>query len=96
MASLSDEERRALNLLAGHSDGCDEAVLLADGVTVRQLAGLVIDGYGAHSRRWSREACRLDENHRGRAAGDPMMRGLSEMSPTSIAPHVRTVLRRYG
>jgi hypothetical protein len=30
MASLSDEERRALNLLAGHSDGCDEAMLLAD------------------------------------------------------------------
>jgi hypothetical protein len=45
MASLSDEERRALNLLAGHSDGCDEAVLLADGVTVGQLAGLVIDGF---------------------------------------------------
>jgi hypothetical protein len=47
MASLSDEERRALNLLAGHSEGCDEAVLLADGVTVGQLAGLVIDGYAA-------------------------------------------------
>jgi hypothetical protein len=44
MASLSDEERRALNLLAGHSEGCDEAVLLADGVTVDQLAWLVIEG----------------------------------------------------
>jgi hypothetical protein len=31
MAKLNDEERRALNLLAGHSEGCDEAVLLADG-----------------------------------------------------------------
>jgi hypothetical protein len=70
MASLSDEERRALNLLAGHPDGCDEAVLLADSVTVGQLAGLVIDGYATGSV----------------AAGDPMMRGLSEMSPTSIAP----------
>jgi hypothetical protein len=45
MANLSDEERRALNLLAGHSDGCDEAVLLANDVTVGQLAGLVIDGF---------------------------------------------------
>jgi hypothetical protein len=45
MANLSDEERRALNLLAGHSDGCDEAALLADGITVGQLAGLVIDGF---------------------------------------------------
>jgi hypothetical protein len=45
MAKLSDEERRALHLLAGHSDGCDEAVLLADGVTIGQLAGLVIDGF---------------------------------------------------
>jgi hypothetical protein len=44
MAKPSDEERRALHLLAGHSDGCDEAVLLADGVSVGQLAGLVIDG----------------------------------------------------
>ena len=49
MASLSDEERRALNLLAGRSDGCDEAVLLADGVTVGQLAGLMIDGYASGS-----------------------------------------------
>jgi hypothetical protein len=49
MASRSDEERRALNLLAGHSDGCDEAMLLADRVTVGQLAGLVIDGYATGS-----------------------------------------------
>jgi hypothetical protein len=45
MANLSDEERRALNLLAGHSDGCDEALLLAEEITVGQLAGLVIDGF---------------------------------------------------
>jgi hypothetical protein len=49
MANLSDEERRALELLAGHSDGCDEAVLLAQGVTVGQLAGLVIDGFATGS-----------------------------------------------
>jgi hypothetical protein len=45
MANLSDQERRALNLLADHSDGCDEAALLAEGATVGQLAGLVIDGF---------------------------------------------------
>jgi hypothetical protein len=49
MAKLSDEERRALNLLAGHSYGCDEAVLLAQGVTIGQLAGLVIDGFAMGS-----------------------------------------------
>jgi hypothetical protein len=49
MAKLSEEERRALNLLAGHSDGCDEAVLLADSFTIRQLAGLVIDGFATGS-----------------------------------------------
>ena len=43
-ANLSDEERRALKSLANHPNGCDEAVLLADGFTVGQLAGLVIDG----------------------------------------------------
>jgi hypothetical protein len=44
MANLGDEERPALEALARHLDGCDEAVLLADGITVGQLAGLVIDG----------------------------------------------------
>jgi hypothetical protein len=41
---LNEKERRALEALARHPDGCDEAVLLADGFTVGQLAGLVIDG----------------------------------------------------
>ena len=49
MAKLSDEERRALNLLAGHAEGCDEAALLADGFTIRLLAGLVIDGFASGS-----------------------------------------------
>jgi hypothetical protein len=44
MVFLSEKERRALEALAHHPDGCDEAVLLADGCTVGQLAGLVIDG----------------------------------------------------
>jgi hypothetical protein len=39
MVVLSDEERRTLNFLARHPDGCDEAVLLTDGFTVRQLSG---------------------------------------------------------
>jgi putative heme iron utilization protein len=45
MATLSDEQRRALRLLARHPDGCAEAVLLADGFHVGQLAVLVIDGF---------------------------------------------------
>jgi hypothetical protein len=43
--SLSHERRRALHLLAGHSDDCDEEVLLANGVTMGQLARLVFDGF---------------------------------------------------
>jgi hypothetical protein len=34
MVVLSEKERRALEALAHHPDGCDEAVLLADGCTV--------------------------------------------------------------
>ena len=41
MTNLSDDDRRALNVLAHHSDGCNEARLLADGFTIRLLAGLV-------------------------------------------------------
>jgi hypothetical protein len=49
MAKLSDEERRALAVLSRHPEGCDEAVLLTDGFTVRQLAGFVIDGFATGS-----------------------------------------------
>jgi hypothetical protein len=49
MVVLSDKERCALKLLAGHSDGCNEAVLLTGGFTVRQLSGLVIDGFATGS-----------------------------------------------
>jgi hypothetical protein len=44
VASLSDKERRVLNLLALNSDGCEETVLLTGGVTAGHLAGLVLDG----------------------------------------------------
>jgi hypothetical protein len=49
MVNLNDEERRALTALARYPDGCDEAVLLTEGLTVGQLAGLVIDGFAAGS-----------------------------------------------
>jgi hypothetical protein len=49
MAKLSDEERRALVVLSRHPEGCEEAVLLTDGFTVRQLAGFVIDGFATGS-----------------------------------------------
>jgi hypothetical protein len=50
MAKLSDEERRALRLLARHTDGCAEAVLLADGFHVGQLAVLVVEGFAKMQR----------------------------------------------
>jgi hypothetical protein len=53
MAKLSDEERRALDVLAHHPDGCAEAVLLGDGFTIRQLSGLTIDGYATLERKRS-------------------------------------------
>jgi hypothetical protein len=51
MINLNDEERRALDELARHSDGCAEAVLVANGSTIRQLSGLVIDGYAGLLRK---------------------------------------------
>ena len=44
MAKLNDDQRRALKTLA-RPDGCAEAMLLADGFSIDQLAGLVIEGY---------------------------------------------------
>jgi hypothetical protein len=43
MAKLNDDQRRALETLA-HQDGCAEAALLADGFSIDQLAGLVVQG----------------------------------------------------
>ena len=50
MAKLNDDQRRALKTLA-HPDGCAEAMLLADGFSIDQLAGLVVGGYAVMQRR---------------------------------------------
>jgi hypothetical protein len=43
--SLTEEQRRALRLLArGGQDGYTEAIMLAHGFTISMLAGLVLDG----------------------------------------------------
>jgi hypothetical protein len=45
------EQRRALQLLARHPDGCGEAVLLKAGSSVGQLVVLMIDGFATVQRR---------------------------------------------
>jgi hypothetical protein len=42
MANVTDEQRRALRLLARQPDGCAEAMLLDQGFTVWQLCELVL------------------------------------------------------
>jgi hypothetical protein len=71
---LNDDERPALEGLA-HQDGCAEAVLLADGFSIDQLAGLVVGGYAVLQRRRVEISGRekdsgLGAGHRRRAAGD--------------------------
>jgi hypothetical protein len=51
MAMLNDDETRSLEALARAPDGCAEAALLANGLTIRQLSGLVIDGLATLERR---------------------------------------------
>jgi hypothetical protein len=41
MAKLSDEERRALSLLAGSPNGCTTSIMMAHGLTPEILADLV-------------------------------------------------------
>jgi hypothetical protein len=48
---LNDDETRSLEALARAPDGCAEAVLLADGFTIKQLSGLVMDGFATLERR---------------------------------------------
>jgi hypothetical protein len=51
MAMLNDDETRSLEALARAPDGCAEAALLANGLTIKQLSGLVIDGFATLERR---------------------------------------------
>jgi hypothetical protein len=44
MANLNTDQRRALRILARYLDGCAEAVLLADGFSIGQLAELALEG----------------------------------------------------
>ena len=44
MAKLSDEELRALQLLARSPSGCSEPVILAHGFTLDQIADLIFRG----------------------------------------------------
>jgi hypothetical protein len=44
MATLSNEQLRALRFLARHPGGCTEATLLEQGFTVAQLGSLVYAG----------------------------------------------------
>jgi DNA-binding MarR family transcriptional regulator len=50
MSNLTNEQRRALRILARYLDGCAEAVLLAEGFSVGQLALLALEGL-AETRR---------------------------------------------
>jgi hypothetical protein len=51
VAKLTDEQRRALGILARYPDGCAEAILLTDGFHVGQLAVLVMDGFATMRQR---------------------------------------------
>jgi hypothetical protein len=44
MTKLTDEQRRALRLLAHSPNGCTEAVLMAHGFDLEMLGQLVTDG----------------------------------------------------
>jgi hypothetical protein len=45
MTKLTDEQRRALRLLAHSPDGCTEAIMLAHGLKLEVLAELAFDGF---------------------------------------------------
>jgi DNA-binding PadR family transcriptional regulator len=96
MVALTDEQRRALQLLAGSPNGCTEAILMAHGFHLAMLGKLAFDGFAnvearetmAGSRRmkvfWLRitEAGRkaIAEWKRPRAEARGQVRGLPKHS----------------
>jgi hypothetical protein len=61
MAKLTDDQRRALLLLARSPNGCTEALLMAHGFEVAMLGKLVLDGFA------------LATPHETRAGSRPMI-----------------------
>jgi hypothetical protein len=48
---LTNEQRRALCVLARYADGCSQPALLADGFSVCQFVILVIEGFATMRRK---------------------------------------------
>jgi hypothetical protein len=48
---LTNEQRRALRVLASYADGCSQPALLADGFSVSQFVILVIEGLATMRRK---------------------------------------------
>jgi hypothetical protein len=48
---LTNEQQRALRVLARHTDGCAQPALLADGFSVCQFVVLVIEGFATMRRK---------------------------------------------
>jgi hypothetical protein len=48
---LTNEQQRALRVIAQHADGCPQPALLADGFTVFQFVILVIEGFATMRRK---------------------------------------------
>jgi hypothetical protein len=67
MADLTDEQLRALRLLARYPSGCPGTVLLEQGFSYDQLSDLVLDGLASQvaAERQSRRRSRLGGDHRG-------------------------------
>jgi hypothetical protein len=55
MADLTDEQLRALRLLARYPSGCPGTVLLEQGFSYDQLSDLVLDGLAKLEPRITRE-----------------------------------------
>jgi hypothetical protein len=74
---VTREERRALALLANDPNGVTEAMLVAHGLAVSMLAGLVVDGLVIARHEASRrlDVVRVKITNAGRAAlkGSPLV-----------------------
>jgi hypothetical protein len=53
-ANQTDEQRRALRIIARHPHGCDEAIILAHGFRLTMLAELVLAGFALATPRDTR------------------------------------------
>jgi hypothetical protein len=86
MAKLTDEQRRALQLLARSPNGCTEALMMAHGFEGAMLGQLVVDGLALATPHHSKPCWSSRSSHSAAASAEPSMTDMGKRRGARARP----------